>query len=118
MEPATLKTILIVTLSLIMASCAVIPRMERPIALYKGCPELEGVCRLSKPGVKAMTAPNLKSISKEEASEWVEINLDDRKAMLLPSKAASFKRMVCHDVDDYAVLVRYLDSLKRKVSGQ
>lgn len=92
--------------------------MERPIAIYKGCPELEGVCRLSKPGVKAMTAPNLKSIDKLEASEWVEVNIDDRKAMLLPAKSTSFKRMVCQDIDDYAVLIRYLDTLKRKVSGQ
>lgn len=94
-----MKIISIATLSLIMASCAGIPRMERPIALYKGCPELAGVCRLSKPGVKAMTAPNLSAISKEEAAEWVEVNVDDQKAMLLPSKANSFKRMVCHDVD-------------------
>lgn len=93
--------------------------MERPISIYKGSPEIEAVCRLSRPGVKAFTAPHFTAISKEEAAEWIEYNIDDKtSAYCLPTKANSFKRMVCQDAEDFGVLMRFIDSLKRKVSSQ
>lgn len=94
------------------------PRMERPISIYKGSPEVEAVCRLSRPGVKAFTAPHFKAISKEEASEWIEYNIDDKtSAYCLPTKAKSFSKMVCRTADDEGVFLRYVDDLRRKVQG-
>lgn len=113
-----MKTRSIAILSLMASSCASLPRMERPISIYKGSPEIEAVCRLSKPGVKAFTAPHFQAISKEEASEWIEYNIDTQtSAYCLPTKAKSFSRMVCRSAEDEGVFLRYVDSLKRKVQG-
>lgn len=121
MESRMRKTALILTLSLFVTGCAgQLPKMERPISLFAGCPQFEGICKFSKKQVEAKVAPSLPSVKSEDVSEWVEINIDgviDQKVRVLPAKSKEFKKYVSLSAQDLGVLLKHVDDLKRKIVG-
>lgn len=94
------------------------PKMDRPISLYAGCPQFEGICKFSKEQVEEKVSPNLKSIAKEDVSEWIELNIDGvitKKVRVLPAKSKEFKKFTALPNDDLGILMKYIDDLKRAV---
>lgn len=108
-----MKKILISTLSLILFSCAGSPpKLERPVKLYNGAPEVNGICRLTKPAIariakKALKTDDAKSqvnavVKEMFAPDEVEcIRADDRK----------FSNYGCYSFSDIAVMLRWQENL-------
>lgn len=116
-----LKIALILILS-ITAGCAgkALPPMERPISLFAGCPQFEGICKYSKKQVEAQVKPKLPSIASESVADWIEVNIDgviDKKVRVLPAKSKEFSKYVSLPKEDLGVLMKYIDDLKRKIVG-
>lgn len=107
---------------LILSSCAgkTLPNMERPISFYAGCPTFNGICKYSKGQVKEKVQVHLSSIEPEDVSEWIEANVDgviNKKVRILPASSKEFGSFVALPADDLGVLLKYIDSLKRKLVG-
>jgi hypothetical protein len=115
------KTGLIAILSIVFmtgAGCpsAVIPKMERPISLFAGCPKFKGICKYSKSQVEAKFAPTLPSVASGDLNEWIEQNIDGgMKVRILPAEAKSFGGYTAIPNQDLGVLLNYIDTLKRMV---
>lgn len=94
--------------------------MERPISLYAGCPQFQGICKFSKEQVKDKITPALPSISQEAVSDWIEVNIDgeiSKNVRILPAKSLEFKKFTAVPNDDLGILMKYIDDLKRKIVG-
>jgi hypothetical protein len=119
----TLKWLVFAFLALWVAysftGCASLPKMERQITLYKGCPEYNGICKRLKGDVKTEFKKSMPNISSESLGEWIEINIDDStKLKVLPANSKSFKEYIGIHSSDLGVLLKYINDLKRKVVGK
>lgn len=96
--------------------CSRIPAMERPITVWNGCPELGGICKMMKPEVQAKA----KELGAQEAAQdWIEVNIDDKtKVKLIKADSPNFKKYAGISFDDLGVIFKYIDTLKRKLTGQ
>lgn len=111
---------LIKTLSavLVLTSCASIPKMDRPIALYKGCPQVGGICKKTQTTVAAELQATMRDVSPDELSQWVEANIDaNTKIMYLETQKPAFAQYTCMHVNDVGVILKYINDLKRKLPG-
>lgn len=110
-----LKAISILTLSAALFSCASMPRMERKISIWNGCPEQDGICRLDLPAVQAKA----QALGASQAiQDWIVVNIDGRKVDVIPAKGEAFKKYAGISFDDLGVILKYIDSLQRKITGQ
>jgi hypothetical protein len=91
--------------------------MERPVSLYKGVPSAGGICKKAKPEVKAEAIAALSSIPAQDVSEWIDRNVDGVPAKCLPATAKEFGKFVALPAADYAVLLKLINDLKRKIAG-
>ena len=109
-------------LAIILTSCAgkALPKMERPISLFNGCPTFDGICKLSKKQVEDKVVPQLPSIETAVVSDWIEVNVDgviNQKVRILPAKSKEFGNYVAMPKKDLGILLKYIDDLKRKIVG-
>lgn len=121
MAPTISKISSILTLSLLIQGCAAtghaLPNMERQITLYKGCPEVEGICKKTKAETKAEIVAALNSLPAGQVSEWLEKNINGVSIKYLPAKSKEFAKYVSMPAEDLGVILKFINDLKRTYLG-
>jgi hypothetical protein len=117
-----MRTLSVILIAYCLSGCAgkTLPKMERPISLFNGCPTFEGICKLSKDQVKDKIVPMLPSIDPGVVSDWIEVNVDGvitKKVRVLPAKSKEFSQYLAIPKKDWGIVLKYIDDLKRKIVG-
>ena len=115
MAPKLCRTLLILTLASLSSCASVLPEMDHKITVYKGCPEVEGICQKSKAEVKQEVVAALNSVPADQVSEWVEQNVNGVRVKFLPAKSKQFSKFVALSAEDLGVILKYINDLKRKI---
>jgi hypothetical protein len=117
MRSKILSGSLILTLASLSSCASVLPEMEKPISLFKGVPSVSSICKKAVPEIKTEAVAKLPSIPASAVGEWVDRNISGVTAKCLPTNSKEFAKYIALSAEDYGVLLKFINDLKRKVAG-
>lgn len=108
-----MKTTLILTLSLFLFGCGGIPpKLEHPVKMYLGAPEVGGICRLKKSAIARLAKKYLaKDESRNQVDSAVSVMFSKDEIECVDARSNEFKSYACYSLEDNRVLLRYQENL-------
>jgi hypothetical protein len=103
----TFRTSSTVTLLLLLNSCGSAPKLERPITLWSGAPEVGGICKLTAEAL-FKRFPNVP----RPLIDYIFTNRDDLEC--IDGKDPRMEQFSCETWQDKGVEARYVETLLNK----
>lgn len=104
---ATISFLVLIALLLVAAGCGSAPKMERPITIYNGAPEKDGICRANHEKLRQLL-PELKNVPDAILRLAVK---DIQGEECISATDERFKKFAALTFDDLGVYARYVETL-------